>query len=86
MPAATAVRIPFHLGLSDSTSVEADLDFKIEEILSPGHYDPASQMWLGEDGLPRDIRAGGSKTTSPGICGTDVFGIIESDRDQVQDD
>jgi hypothetical protein len=85
-PAPARAVLPFHLSISPPVVVDPrSLDFDYRGVITPGHYDPTRQMWVGTDGLPRDVRAS-SHTTCQGISGTNIGGIIFSDRHTGSDD
>lgn len=84
MPTAQ-VAIPFHLTITEPIQVDPESPtVNFNGSLLPGAYDEGRQMWLGEDGLPRDVRLS-SNTTCEGISGTDIGGIIFSDQHTVTD-
>ena len=79
--------IPFHLSVVPTTH-EAAGQLTLEPLKPEGAYDPDLQVWVMPNGRPRtgtEVFAS-SGTTSTGICGTNVDGIIISDRDQQRDD
>jgi hypothetical protein len=78
-------KLPLVLALTPAMHLIDSLDHLAEDIymVRETKYNPATQLREDSAGLPVIINR---STKCQGICGTNIGGIIISDRDQVSDD